>query len=61
MQDLLDLEIRRILAAEMLQFAAAGAVFVALAVVWLFVVYLPGRTLERWEDQRTGRDDGRDR
>ena len=45
----------------MLQFAAAGAVFVALAVVWLFVVYLPGRTLERWEDQRTGRGDGRDR
>ena len=46
---------RRILAAELLQFAVAGAVFVVLAVLWLFVVYLPGRTLERWEDQRPGR------
>ena len=26
---------------------------------WLFVVYLPGRTMERWEDQRPGRGDGK--
>jgi hypothetical protein len=29
--------------------------FLVAAVLWLFVVYLPGRTLERWEDQRRGR------
>jgi hypothetical protein len=29
--------------------------FFVVAVVWMFVVYLPGRTLERWEDQRPGR------
>jgi hypothetical protein len=46
---------RRILAAELLQFLVAGVVFVVLAVAWLWVVYLPGRTLERWEDQRPGR------
>ena len=53
--DPFDLATRGVLAAEMLQFAVAGAVFVVLAVLWLFVVYLPGRTLERWEDQRPGR------
>ena len=31
--------------------------FFILALLWLFVVYLPGRTMERWEDQRPGRDD----
>jgi hypothetical protein len=29
--------------------------FLVAAVLWLFIVYLPGRTLERWEDQRPGR------
>jgi hypothetical protein len=29
--------------------------FLVAAVLWLFVVYLPGRTLERWKDQRPGR------
>ena len=53
--DLLGRAKRRILAAELLQFAAAGAAFVVLAVIWLFVVFLPGRTLERWEDGRPGR------
>ena len=43
------------MAAELLQFAVAGAVFVVLALLWLFVVFLPGRTLERWEDRRPGR------
>jgi hypothetical protein len=26
--------------------------FVLALVMWLRIVYLPGRTLERWEDQR---------
>ena len=43
------------MAAEFWQFLVAGVVFMILAVLWLFVVYLPGRTLERWEDQRPGR------
>ena len=46
------------MAAEFWQFLAAGAAFVVFAVLWLFVVYLPGRTLERWEDQRPGRGRG---
>jgi hypothetical protein len=28
------------------------------ALLWLFVVYLPGRTMECWDDQRPGRGDG---
>ncbi len=47
--------VRRVLAAELWQFLVAGVVFMVLAVLWLFVVYLPGRTLERWEDRRPGR------
>jgi hypothetical protein len=47
--------LRRVLAAEFWQFLVAGVVFMVLAMLWLFVVYLPGRTLERWEDQRPGR------
>lgn len=38
--------------AELLQFAVFMGVFAVAAVLWLYVVYLPGRTLERWEDQR---------
>ncbi len=36
------------------------AVFVAFCIavaLWLYVVYLPGRTLERWQDQRHGSSD----
>ena len=33
--------------------------FFFIALFWLFVVYLPGRTLERWEDQRPGRGGGK--
>jgi len=47
------------LAAELVQFLAVIVVFVVVGVVWLCVVYLPGRTLERWEDQRPGRDEER--
>lgn len=41
---------------EYWQFAVAGVAFVVVAVLWLRVVYLPGRTLERWEDGGPGRD-----
>jgi hypothetical protein len=47
--------IRRILSAEFWQFLLVVAAFVVAAALWLYVVYLPGRTLERWEDQRPGR------
>ena len=46
---------RRILAAEFWQFLVVVVAFVIAALLWLCVVYLPGRTLERWEDQRPGR------
>jgi hypothetical protein len=29
--------------------------FFVVAVLWLFVVYLPGRTLERWEGSGRGK------
>ena len=37
----------------MLQFAGMLIFFVVALVLWLRIVYLPGRTLERWQDQRT--------
>lgn len=40
---------------EVWQFLVLILAFFVAAVSWLFVVYLPGRTLERWEDQRPGR------
>ena len=43
------------MAAEFWQFLVVVVAFVVAAVLWLFVVYLPRRTLERWEDQRPGR------
>jgi hypothetical protein len=46
---------RRILAAEFWQFLVVVVAFAVAALLWLCVVYLPGRTLERWEDQRPGR------
>lgn len=41
---------------EILQFAAAMAVFAVAAVAWLFIVYLPGRTMEDWRDKRKDKD-----
>ena len=41
---------------EVWQFLIVLSGFLVAAVLWLFVVYLPGRTLERWEDQRPGRN-----
>ena len=43
---------------EVWQFLLVLLGFLVVGVVWLFVVYLPGRTLERWEDQRPGRGKG---
>ena len=43
------------MAAEVWQFLLAILGFFVVAVLWLFIVYLPGRTLERWEDRRSGR------
>ena len=40
------------MAAEFLQFAVVLGAFVFVALVWLRVVFIPGRTLERWEDRR---------
>ena len=37
---------------ELWQFGAMVALFLVALVLWLRIVYLPGRTLERWEDQR---------
>jgi hypothetical protein len=42
---------RKILASEIWQFLMVALGFFV-ALLWLFVVYLPGRTVERWEDQR---------
>ena len=46
---------RKVLGSEVWQFLVVLLGFVVVAVVWMFIVYLPGRTLERWEDQRPTR------
>ncbi|HET7478718.1 MAG TPA: hypothetical protein VFJ72_04280 [Rubrobacteraceae bacterium] len=40
---------------EVWQFVGVLGGFVVVALLWLNIVYLPGRTLERWEDRRPGR------
>ena len=50
----------RLLTSELWQFAGAVGAFVVVALLWLRVVYLPGRTLERWEDRRPHRGGRRD-
>lgn len=37
---------------ELWQLGGMLAFFAVALVLWLRIVYLPGRTLERWEDQR---------
>ena len=37
---------------ELWQFGAMVVFFAVALSLWLKIVYLPGRTLERWEDQR---------
>jgi hypothetical protein len=46
---------RKILASEIWQFLMLAVGFFVVALLWLFVVYLPGRTMEHWEDKRTNR------
>ena len=41
-----------LLSAEIWQFAGMLAFFGVALFLWLRIVYLPGRTLERWEDRR---------
>jgi hypothetical protein len=40
------------LSTELWQFAGAVGAFAVVLVLWLRVIYLPGRTLERWEGER---------
>jgi hypothetical protein len=51
--------VRKVLASEIWQFLMVVLGFFGVALFWLFVVYLPGRTMERWENQRPGRGDGK--
>ncbi|MGB3632922.1 MAG: hypothetical protein WA982_02665 [Rubrobacteraceae bacterium] len=37
---------------ELLQFAGVGVAFLVILILWLRIIYLPARTVERWEDQR---------
>jgi len=46
---------RKVLASEIWQFLMLAVGFFVVALLWLFIVYLPGRTMERWEDKRTNR------
>ena len=46
------------MASEIWQFLMVAVGFLIVALLWLFVVYLPGRTMECWDDQRPGRGDG---
>jgi hypothetical protein len=46
---------RKVLGSEVWQFLTVLLGFFVAALMWLFIVYLPGRTLERWEDHRPGR------
>jgi hypothetical protein len=50
---------RKILLSEVWQFLMVVVGFFVVALFWLLVIYLPGRSLERWEDQRPGRGDGK--
>ncbi|HET7271432.1 MAG TPA: hypothetical protein VFI90_10150 [Rubrobacter sp.] len=46
------------MASEIWQFLIVVLGFFVVALLWIFIVYLPGRTLERWVDQRPERGDG---
>ncbi len=43
---------------ELWQFGGMLFFFVVALILWLRIVYLPGRTLERWEDQRVEAKEG---
>ena len=46
-----------VLGMELLQFVGVMAAFAVAVVLWIFVVFIPGRTMESWEDQRSARRD----
>jgi hypothetical protein len=46
---------RKVLASVTWQFLMAAVGFFVVALLWLFVVYLPRCTMDRWEDKRTNR------
>jgi hypothetical protein len=48
---------RKILASEIWQFLMVVLGFIVVALFWLFVVYLPGRTMEQWEVRPPERGD----
>jgi hypothetical protein len=48
----------RLLKTELWQFAGAVVAFVVAALLWIRLVYLPGHTLERWENRRPRRRGG---
>ncbi|HET6659584.1 MAG TPA: hypothetical protein VFH16_06685 [Rubrobacter sp.] len=50
---------RKILASEVWQFLMVVLGFFVVAMCWIFVVYLPGRTLERGENRDSDRGDGK--
>ena len=39
---------------ELWQFVALLGLFAVAFVLWMWIVYLPGRSLEHWEDRRVG-------
>lgn len=41
------------LTSELWQFAVVLGVFMVVALLWLFIIYLPARTMEHSESQRT--------
>ncbi len=41
--------------AELLQLAGVGVGFLIVLFLWLNIIYLPARTMERWEGNRPGR------
>lgn len=44
--------------AELLQFAGLMLVFAGVFLLWLRIIYLPARTLEKWEGERRRRNRG---
>lgn len=40
---------------EIIQFAILLGIFLVVGLLWLSIVYLPARTVEKWEDNRPRR------
>ena len=37
---------------ELIQFAVLLGIFLVVGLLWLSIIYLPARTVEKWEDNR---------